>query len=60
MVDDLEREWDKAAARLQPLDGKAWTLIDGKDDTVLRQLRASTPDLAAEKKALTDMLAVLV
>ena len=59
-VDDLEREWDKAQARLQPLDGKAWTLIDGKDDIVLRQLRASTPDLAAEKQALTDMLAVLV
>ena len=59
-VDDLEREWDKAAARLQPLDGKTWTLIDGKDDTVLRQLRASTPDLIAEKKALTDMLAVLL
>jgi uncharacterized membrane-anchored protein len=59
-VDDLEREWDKAQARLQALDGKTWTLIDGKDDTVLRQLRASTPDLTAEKKALTDMLAVLV
>ena len=59
-VDDLEREWDKAQARLQALDGKTWTLIDGKDDTVLRQLRASSPDLAAEKQALTDMLAVLV
>ena len=59
-VDDLEREWDKAAAHLQPLDGKTWTLIDGNDDTVLRQLRASSPNLAAEKKSLTEMLAVLV
>lgn len=59
-VDDLEREWDRAQARLQPLDGKTWTLIDGKDDTVLRQLRASSPDLTAEKKALTEMLDVLV
>jgi uncharacterized membrane-anchored protein len=59
-ADDLEREWDKGAARLQPLDGKTWTLIDGKADTVLRQLRASSPNIASEKQALTDMLTVLV
>jgi Repeat of Unknown Function (DUF347) len=59
-VDDLERDWDKGQARLQALDGKAWTLIDGKIDTVLRQLRASKPNAVTEQQALTDLLAGLV
>lgn len=59
-ISDLEAAWDKSQARLQPLDGKSWTQIDGKVDTVLRKLRATSPDVAAEKLALADLLAVLV
>jgi hypothetical protein len=58
-IADLETAWDKDQARLQPLDGKAWTLIDGKIDTVLRQLRASSPNMTTEKQALSDLLAAL-
>jgi hypothetical protein len=59
-VTDFETLWDKDQARLQPLDGKAWTAIDGKADTMLRQLRASSPNVTTEKAALTDILALLV
>jgi hypothetical protein len=37
----------------------AWTVIDGKIDTVLRALRSTKPDTAAEQKALTDLLTSL-
>jgi uncharacterized membrane-anchored protein len=55
-VDDLETGWDNAEARLKPKDGAAWTTVDGKIDTVLRRLRATSPDPKAEKAALTDLL----
>ena len=58
-VDDLERAWDIAQARLKARDAKAWTLIDGKIDTVLTRLRAGSPRPAAEKTALTELLAAL-
>ncbi|WP_116199068.1 hypothetical protein [Amycolatopsis circi] len=58
-VDDLETGWDNAEARLKPKNQAAWTTVDGKIDTVLRQLRATSPDPAAEKAALNDLLAAL-
>jgi uncharacterized membrane-anchored protein len=58
-VDDLETAWDNAQARLKSKDKAAWTEIDGKIDTVLRELRASSPDPTSEKAALTDLLAAL-
>ncbi|HEX4251480.1 MAG TPA: hypothetical protein VH008_26705 [Pseudonocardia sp.] len=58
-VDDLETEWDNAEARLRPKDRAAWTTIDGKIDTVLRELRATSPKPASEKAALTGLLAAL-
>ncbi|WP_275295166.1 hypothetical protein [Amycolatopsis sp. La24] len=58
-VDDLETGWDNAEARLKPRDPAAWTAVDGKIDTVLRQLRATSPDAAEEKTALNDLLAAL-
>jgi len=58
-VDDLETEWDNAEARLKPKDKAAWTAIDGKIDTVLRDLRATSPKPADEKAALTALLAAL-
>ncbi|WP_328610586.1 hypothetical protein OG943_16165 [Amycolatopsis sp. NBC_00345] len=58
-VDDLETGWDNAEARLKPKDDTAWSTIDGKIDTVLRQLRATSPNPATEKPALTALLASL-
>ena len=58
-ADDLEVEWDDAEARLKPRDGAAWTGVDGRIDTVLRDVRAATPNAADEKPALTKLLAAL-
>jgi uncharacterized membrane-anchored protein len=58
-VTDLETAWDQAQGRLQARDDAAWTRVDGKVDTVLKSLRASSPDPAAETTALEDLLAAL-
>ncbi len=58
-IGDLEYEWDTAEARLKPKDIAVWTLIDGKIDTVLRELRAVNPHATTEKAALEALLAVL-
>lgn len=58
-VDDLEREWDLAQARLKARDTTAWTTIDGKVDTVLTKLRAASPKIDSEKAALTELLTAL-
>lgn len=58
-VRDLEIEWDNAEARLKPRNKAAWTEIDDKIDTVLRELRATSPNPDREKAALTDLLTAL-
>lgn len=58
-VDDLELEWDNAEARLKPRDGTAWTDVDDKIDTVLRDLRSTNPDPGGETAALTTLLGAL-
>ncbi|GAA3109975.1 hypothetical protein GCM10010464_86040 [Pseudonocardia yunnanensis] len=58
-IDDLEIEWDNAEARLKPRDKSAWTEIDDRIDTVLRELRATSPNPNTEKSALTDLLNAL-
>ncbi|HEY4006439.1 MAG TPA: hypothetical protein VGM60_14810 [Pseudonocardia sp.] len=58
-VDDLETEWDNAEARMKPKDKAEWTTIDGKIDTVLRDLRATSPKPASERAALTALLDAL-
>ncbi len=58
-IGDLEHEWDVAQSRLKPRDNAAWTVIDGKIDTVLRELRAVMPNVASEKSALEALLAAL-
>lgn len=58
-VGDLEYEWDIAQARLKSKDKAQWSSIDGKIDTVLRELRAVHPSTANEKSALEALLAVL-
>jgi len=58
-ITDLETAWDTGEARLKPKDGAQWTQIDGKIDTVLRELRARNPNPTSEKAALTALLADL-
>lgn len=58
-IGDLEYEWDNAQSRLKPRNGAAWTKVDGKIDTVLRELRAVHPNATNEKAALAALLGVL-
>ena len=58
-VTDLETAWDDAQAKLKPRDPAAWTAIDGKIDTVLRELRSTSPNPASEKAALDALLPAL-
>ena len=58
-ISDLEYEWDKARGKLQSKNDAEWTKIDGKIDTVLRELRAVHPNPITEKSALGDLLGVL-
>jgi hypothetical protein len=54
-IKDLETAWDDDQPKLKPMDGNAWTYLDGRIDDVLTALRASNPDPAAEKQALTTL-----
>jgi hypothetical protein len=58
-IGDLEYAWDQGQARLKPMNRAAWTKVDDKIDTVLRELRAVTPDIVTEKIALQALLSVL-
>ena len=58
-IGDLEYEWDNAQSRLKTKNQPEWTRIDGKIDTVLRELRAVSPNPATEKTALQSLLVAL-
>jgi hypothetical protein len=58
-IKDLETAWDDDQATLQPLDDTGWTVLDGQIDTVLKALRANTPDPTTETQALTTLLTSL-
>ena len=58
-IGDLEYEWDNAQSRLKPKDKATWNTIDGKIDTVLRELRSTHPNVTTEKSALLALIAVL-
>ena len=58
-VKDLETTWDEDQPRLEPQDGTAWTFLDGRIDTVLTSVRASSPTTATEQAALTDLITSL-
>ncbi len=58
-IGDLEYEWDNAEGRLKSKDKATWTKIDGKIDTVLRELRAVHPNVTSESAALVALLATL-
>ncbi len=55
-IGDLEYAWDNAEARLKPMNRAAWTEIDRKIDTVLRELRSTHPNANGEKAALEALL----
>lgn len=55
-VGDLEYEWDSAQSILKAKDGVEWTSIDSKIDTVLRELRSTSPNSASETSALQALL----
>ena len=58
-IGDLEYAWDTNEAMLKPRDLATWTMIDGKIDTVLRELRAVHPNPITEKTALQALISVL-
>ncbi|WP_329416209.1 hypothetical protein OG563_40920 [Nocardia vinacea] len=58
-IKDLETAWDQDEATLRPLDGPAWSVLDGQIDSALKAVRAGNPDLATETQALTKLLAAL-
>jgi uncharacterized membrane-anchored protein len=58
-IKDLETAWDDDQPTLQPLDDTGWTVLDGQIDTVLKALRANTPDPTTETQALTTLLTSL-
>jgi uncharacterized membrane-anchored protein len=55
-ITDLETAWDQQEKTLKPLDPTGWTLLDGRIDVVLHQVRSKNPDLTSEKTALQNLL----
>ncbi|MEA1798308.1 MULTISPECIES: COG4705 family protein [Rhodococcus] len=58
-IKDLETAWDDDETSLRPLDATAWGALDGRIDSVLKSVRASTPDPTNETQTLTALLTEL-
>jgi len=55
-ITDLESAWDNAEATLKRRNPDAWHAVDDKIDTVLRELRSTSPNAVTEKAALSALL----
>jgi hypothetical protein len=56
---DLETSWDEAEAGLKPRAAADWHTLDKAIDRVLTAVRAASPDLAACKFAVDEVIATM-
>ena len=58
-ITGLETAWDDAQDRLEPMDPTGWESLDRKIDNALKAVRSTSPDPAAEKQSLNELLSAL-